>query len=250
MEYPIIKVNRIIKKPDNIEDLTIIEIARKYPPLTWMKLFKYADPELELISQILESIEKDGKVFFPLKKDIFKAFELCPRSKIKVVIFGQDPYKQLLPTGKPRAQGLSFSADKNDAIPDSLQHIFKEIKDDVGISNYSHGDLTAWAKQGILLLNIYLTVQPDEKEFHQFWGGFINKAIKDIAQANPNCIYVLWGGHARKLIKLIEGSPPLLTASHPSGLSCNRGFYGCKHFSKINEILRKQGKEEINWEIK
>ncbi len=245
-----IRVIRITRKPDNIEELPIIEIARKYPPPSWKDVFNYADDELELISELLDGVEKNQGKFFPKKVNLFKAFELCSRSKVKVVIFGQDPYHQMLYTGEPRAQGLAFSVSPSDSIPSSLQNIYKEIQSDVGISNFAHGDLTHWAEQGILLLNTCLTVQPNQAGSHKhIWAGFINKVIKDIAQANSKCIYVLWGNHAKKLAKLIEGSPPVLESSHPSGLSANRGFLGCKHFSQINELLRAQGKEEIDWNI-
>jgi len=246
-----IRIIRNVQKPDNIEKLSIIEITRKYPPPTWKDVFKEADDELELISELLGDKEKVDGTFFPRKADLFKAFELCPRNSVKVVIFGQDPYHQMLYTGEPRAQGLSFSVGRTDVIPSSLQNIFKEIKSDVGIDNYSHGDLSCWAKQGILLLNTCLTVQPNQAGSHKHvWAGFIDKVIKDIAQANQDCIYVLWGNVAKKLSSSIEGSPPILESSHPSGFSYTRGFKGCCHFSQINEILRNQGRTEIDWSVR
>lgn len=245
-----INVIRHIKKPDNIEDLSIIEIARKYPPPTWKNVFEYADDEIELASNILEDIESREGRSFPLRRDIFRAFEMCPRHQIKVAIFGMDPYPQILGDGSPRAQGLSFSVREDDQIPSSLQNIFKELKADLEIDNYSHGDLSSWARQGVLLVNYCLTVSPGKPGSHKrLWIGFMDKVIKDIAQANKDCIYVLWGNEAKKLAKMIEGNPLLLTAAHPSGLSASRGFLGCKHFSQINEELIRLGKMPIDWHI-
>lgn len=239
-----IRVIRKRTKPKNIEDLSVIEICRKYPPATWEEVFKQADDELELVSSILDNEDE----YYPLKCNLFRAFELCPRHKVRVIIFGQDPYHQIQYNGEPRAQGLSFSVSENDTIPSSLNNIFKEILSDVNVSNIN-GDLTPWAQQGVLLLNVCLTVRPQEAGSHKkIWLGFIDKVLKDIAQVNPNCIYVLWGVWAKSIRFMIEGNPSILEATHPSGFSANKGFYGCKHFSKINEILLELGKEEINWQ--
>lgn len=246
-----IKIYKTIVKPKDIESLPIIEIARKYPPYSWKKLFEDADDEINLISRNIDNFEKDNGKSLPLRRDVFKAFELCDRRDIKVVIFGQDPYHQLLSNGLPRAQGLSFSVSKKDELPSSLRNIYKEIKNDVGIDNSNkHGDLSSWARQGVMLLNACLTVKPSEALSHKkIWDPFIKKALKDISEANPKCIYVFWGGRAKALIKMLVGNQIKLQAAHPSGLSAARGFFECKHFSKINEILRSQGKKEINWEV-
>src|SRR5690606_19127370 len=159
----------------------------------------------------------------------------------------QDPYHQVMYNGKPRAQGMSFSVSKDDSIPSSLCNIFKEINDDLGINNNTHGDLSCWARQGVLLLNSCLTVKPCEAGSHNkdLWMGFIDRVLKYIARINPKCIYVLWGAWAKHIKPMIEGKPHILESTHPSGYSARKGFFGCKHFSRINEILIEEGKEEI-----
>ena len=236
------------KSPD-VEKMSILEVARKYTPKSWEDFFKNADPELELISEIVESKESStGITCFPERKNLFRAFEITPLSKVSVVIFGQDPYHQYLDTGLPRAQGLSFSVCKEDTIPSSLQNIFKELKDDLGVDNFAHGDLSYWGYQGVLLLNTSLTVTPDNPNSHgNIWKGFVNKVIKTINEVNPHCIYVLWGKNAQGLKKYISDTSHVLMTSHPSGLSARYGFYGCKHFSQINTILTSLGRRQINW---
>lgn len=234
----------------DLNNESVFTISQKYPPVTWETLFvKKAKEELRLISSILDRREKNDGPYLPEKINIFRAFDLCPSDKVNVVIFGQDPYHQVLYDGKSRAQGLAFSVSKEDEIPSSLANIFKEISSDLEIDNdFQHGDLTYWARQGILLLNTCLTVQPHLPKSHgKFWLSFVKKVIKYIATVNKDCIYVLWGAEAKSLKKFIEGDPPILEAAHPSGLSFSRGFKGCKHFSKINEILKKQGKPQIDW---
>lgn len=237
--------DKVVERSYELNSCTVYELSQRYFPLTWEHLFtKKAKQELELISSILDKKEKNEGPYLPEKINIFRAFDLCRSDEIKIVIFGQDPYHQ-----PGRAQGLAFSVSKEDEIPSSLSNIFKEISDDLDIPNdFKHGDLTSWAEQGILLLNTCLTVQPHLPKSHgKFWLSFIKRTIKEIAVYNKDCIYVLWGNDARSLKKFIEGDPPILEAAHPSGLSYARGFRGCKHFSKINEILKKQGKQEIDW---
>lgn len=183
---------------------------------------------------------------FPAKDKIFNAFSLTKLENLKVVILGQDPYH-----GIGQAQGLAFSTPENIKNPPSMQNILKEIESDLGKkSSCEHGDLTSWARQGVLLLNAVLTVEEKKAGSHQKlgWEIFTDNIIKYI---NENCIdivFLLWGSPAIKKNSLIdENKHHILTAVHPSPLSAYRGFFGCKHFSKTNEILKSLNKVPIVW---
>lgn len=230
------------------KDWTVEKIARECAPVSWKHVFEYATPELESISEIIEE-EKKKYILCPQQKDLFRAFHLTPFHKVRVVILGQDPYPQVLGDGLPRATGLSFSVRKRDAIPSSIQNIYKEVKD-----NYpefeipEHGCLEGWARQGILFLNAALTVREGEPAAHiNVWQGFTRKVIRRIVENNEKVIFVLWGAKAQALSGVIGGAVTSLLASHPSGRSAERGFYGCGHFREINEILKKREEEPINW---
>jgi uracil-DNA glycosylase len=183
---------------------------------------------------------------FPEKKNIFNAFSLTKLDNLKVVILGQDPYH-----GFGQAQGLAFSTPKNIKNPPSMVNILKEINDDLGKKSVCEdGDLTPWAKQEVLLLNTILTVQESlAKSHHNLgWETFTDNIIKFISDNKENIIFILWGSPAISKSKLIDKKKHhILTAPHPSPLSSYRGFFGCKHFSKTNEILKSLGKEEITW---
>lgn len=183
---------------------------------------------------------------FPDKKNIFKAFSLTKLDNLKVVILGQDPYH-----GFGQAQGLSFSTPVNIKNPPSMQNILKEIYSDLAKPSIClDGDLTPWAKQGVLLLNTVLTVEEAKAGSHQNFGWeiFTDNIIKYISQNCKDIIFLLWGTPAIKKRALIdEKNHHILTTVHPSPLSAYRGFFGCKHFSKANEILRSLNKEEIVW---
>jgi len=183
---------------------------------------------------------------FPEKKNIFNAFSLTKLDNLKVVILGQDPYH-----GFGQAQGLAFSTPKNIKNPPSMVNILKEINDDLGKKSVCEdGDLTPWAKQGVLLLNTILTVQESlAKSHHNLgWETFTDNIIKFISDNKENIIFILSGSPAISKSKLIDKKKHhILTAPHPSPLSSYRGFFGCKHFSKTNEILKSLGKEEITW---
>lgn len=229
----------------------IEEVAKLYPP-TWEEVFENATNEIRDISQILNEQEINYGPYFPLKKDIFNAFYYTQLSKVKVVILGQDPYHQsIFVDGKnlPRSAGMSFSVRKEDSIPSSLQNIYTELSNSVfGFNRPNHGDLTHWAVQGVLMLNACLTVKPGKPGSHgDIWLGFINRVFKAIAMSNPRCIYLLWGKEVQKLRPMLGDKSIVLEAAHPSGLSANRGFYGCNHFVLVNEYLVKQGKTGINW---
>ncbi len=182
---------------------------------------------------------------YPKKENIFKAFELCDYENLKVVIIGQDPYHQ-----KNQAQGLAFSTPNHIKNPPSMVNILKEVISDVGDSSCLDGDLTSWAKQGVLLINAILTVEDSKPKSHEKkgWEIFTDNIIKYISTHNENIIFILWGAPAIKKSKLIdEKKHYILTAPHPSPLSSYRGFFGCKHFSQTNNILKSLHKKEIVW---
>jgi uracil-DNA glycosylase len=195
-----------------------------------------------------EEIDKryETSVVFPEKKNIFKAFSLTKLEDLKVVILGQDPYH-----GFGQAQGLSFSTPANIKNPPSMVNILKEINDDLGKKSICEdGDLTSWAKQGVLLLNTILTVEQGlAKSHHNLgWETFTDNIIKYISDNKDGVLFLLWGSPAISKTKLLDKNRHfILTAPHPSPLSVYRGFYGCKHFSKTNEILKSLNKDEINW---
>ncbi|PIQ92500.1 MAG: uracil-DNA glycosylase [Parcubacteria group bacterium CG11_big_fil_rev_8_21_14_0_20_39_22] len=185
-----------------------------------------------------------NKIFPPLKL-IFNAFELCSFDNVKVVILGQDPYH-----GTGQAHGLCFSVPEKIRIPPSLKNIYKEIVDDIGGDIPSYGNLEFWAKQGVLLLNATLTVRANSAGSHQGngWEIFTDAVIKEISERKENVVFILWGNYARKKKDLIDETKHLiLEAPHPSPFSAYTGFFGCKHFSKTNDFLKKSGKEPIKW---
>ena len=191
--------------------------------------------------------EKVNYTIYPRGEDIFNAFNTTPFNNVKVVILGQDPYH-----GKGQAHGLSFSVPNEVKTPPSLVNIFKEIDRDLGIKNYGNGNLTKWAKQGVLLLNSTLTVRKDEAGSHQNkgWEEFTDKVISTISELKEGVVFLLWGKFAQNKQKLIhKNKHHILISSHPSPLSAYRGFLGCGHFSEVNKILKTENKIEINWEL-
>ncbi len=215
--------------------------------MTWEKLI--ADEEQkDYYQKLMEEIDKryENSIVYPQKQNIFKAFSLTPIDNLKVVILGQDPYH-----GFGQAQGLSFSTPKEIKNPPSMMNILKEINDDLGKKSVCEdGDLTAWVKDGVLLLNTILTVEESKPKSHHNlgWEIFTDNIIKYISDNKENIIFILWGSPAISKSKLINKSKHhILTSPHPSPLSSYRGFFGCKHFSKTNEILKNLGKKEINW---
>jgi len=189
--------------------------------------------------------EKKSYTIFPPGNKMFTAFNLCPLSLVKVVIIGQDPYH-----GPGQAHGLSFSVPDGIAIPPSLRNIYKEINNDLGIQIPKTGNLEKWADQGVLLLNAILSVRAAEAASHhgKGWETFTNKVIKTVSDLRAGIIFVLWGKYAQDKQVLIDTSKHfILKAPHPSPLSASRGFMGCGHFSKINQILKDNGIEEIDW---
>lgn len=189
--------------------------------------------------------EYEQHTVFPAKEDIFNAFRLTPLSQVKTVILGQDPYCR-----PGQANGLSFSVQPGIAKPKSLNNIFKELQSDLGIPVPESGCLDGWAEQGILLLNTVLTVLDGERNSHTGigWEIFTDHIIKIINSQDHPIVYLLWGNPAKEKAALITNPHHLvLKASHPSPLSARRGFFGCRHFSKTNEYLRKNNINPIDW---
>lgn len=185
---------------------------------------------------------------FPPGKLIFNAFDLCPPEKTKVVILGQDPYH-----GPGQAHGLCFSVPEGIPHPPSLKNIFKELENDLQMAYPISGNLTSWAKQGVLLLNATLTVQAHRAGSHQAkgWETFTDRVIQLLSEQYEGLVFLLWGGYAKQKIKLIDGDKHcVLSSGHPSPLSANRGYwFGNQHFSKCNAYLDYKGKTPINWQL-
>ncbi|PRM92719.1 uracil-DNA glycosylase [Arcobacter cryaerophilus gv. occultus] len=215
--------------------------------MTWEDII-----DLEKQKDYYKSLEKEidkryeTTTVFPEKQNIFKAFSLTKLDNQKVVILGQDPYH-----GFGQAQGLAFSTPANIKNPPSMQNILKEIQSDLGKKSICEdGDLTPWAKQGVLLLNTILTVEEAKPKSHHNlgWEVFTDNVIKYISDNCEDTIFILWGSPAISKTKLIDTKKHhILTAPHPSPLSSYRGFFGCKHFSQANDILKSLNKEAIIW---
>lgn len=185
-----------------------------------------------------------GKAIYPAPANIFNAFNLCPLDKVKVVIIGQDPYHE-----PGQAHGLCFSVLPPTPIPPSLINIYKEIESDLGHPSKTHGDLTSWAEQGVLLLNATLTVQAHLAASHagKGWEQFTDAVIRAVAKQD-NIVYMLWGAYAQKKAGFVNPEKNLILKSvHPSPLSAHRGFFGNHHFSRANEYLSEHGKIPIDW---
>lgn len=199
----------------------------------------------DLFSKIKDEYSK--YVVYPNADDIFNAFHLTPLEKVKVVIIGQDPYHE-----PGQAHGLSFSVKPGVDIPPSLQNIYKELQDDIGINIPNNGYLVKWAEEGVLLLNTILTVRAHQAMSHSKigWNEFTDAAIRIINQQDRPIVFMLWGKPAQsKEMMLNNPNHLILKAPHPSPLSAYRGFFGCKHFSKANEFLVKHGETPIDWQI-
>lgn len=207
---------------------------------------EFEKPYFSSLVRFLYDERAAGKVIYPRGSQIFNAFELTPVDKVKVVILGQDPYH-----GPGQAMGLSFSVPDNIPAPPSLKNIFKEIETDLGIKMSGKPNLESWARQGVLLLNTSLTVQAGLANSHSNigWKEFTDAVIKYISDNCTGVVFLLWGNPARAKKELIDTSRNyVLEAAHPSPLA--RGaFFGCRHFSKTNEILKSLGKEPINWQL-
>lgn len=217
---------------------------------TWKEVLKdeFSKPYFQQIVTFLKTERAAGKTIYPPGPLIFNAFNQTPFPKTKVVILGQDPYH-----GTGQAHGLSFSVQNGVTPPPSLKNIFKEIQSDIGIAMpQEYGNLTKWAEQGVLLLNAALTVRANEPFSHAKigWAEFTDAVIQKVSDEKEGVVFLLWGKFAQDKQQLIdETKHTVLKAAHPSPFSADKGFFGCKHFSKTNDILVKQGSQPIDWKL-
>ncbi|NQX96313.1 MAG: uracil-DNA glycosylase [Flavobacteriales bacterium] len=221
------------------------------------KSFLSKDFDNHRFNELIDFLDKEECLVFPNEEDIFNAFNYTSFGNVKVVIIGQDPYHSYEKIdGKilPHAHGLCFSISKEaKRVPPSLKNIFKELKEDLGYEIPTHGDLSYWSTQGVLLLNSTLTVQAHEAGSHQKkgWEIFTDSVIKKISDEKEKIVFILWGKFAQKKEDIINNKKHfILKAAHPSPFSAYNGFFGCNHFSKTNKLLANNGLKEINWEIK
>lgn len=208
---------------------------------------EFSKPYMHSLREFLKQEVKAKKTIFPRGPEYFAAMNYTPFEKVKVVIIGQDPYH-----GLNQAHGLCFSVKPGVEIPPSLQNIYKEMKTDLGITQPKHGYLEAWAEQGVLLLNATLTVESGKAGSHQKkgWEQFTDAVIDHLNREREGLVFVLWGAYAQKKGEFIDRKKHMVLAGpHPSPLSAHRGFFGCRHFSKINEYLKTQGKTPIDWQL-
>lgn len=215
---------------------------------SWDKLLK-EEFSKDYYQNLRKNLAQEYRTYtvYPAMENIFNALKYTSYEDVKVLLLGQDPYH-----GVGQAHGLCFSVQKGVQKPPSLKNMFKELYSDLGIAEPSHGCLTDWAKQGVLLLNTVLTVREAQPNSHKKlgWTIFTDRIIQLLNERKEPVIFVLWGRNAIEKLPLITNAHHyVLTAAHPSPLSASRGFMGCKHYSKINEILSSMGKEPIDWRI-
>jgi len=218
-------------------------------PDCWKSRLKneFAMEYMQDIRRFLVSELSKGKVIYPPINKIFEALNLTLFADVKIIIIGQDPYH-----GVDQAHGLSFSVNSEVTLPPSLKNIFKELQNNFPDIILSHGNLSEWAKQGVLLLNSSLTVEANKPNSHQGigWDLFTDSVVRNCSQAGSK-VFMLWGRNAKNKLKLIDQNNNLvLEAAHPSPLSAHNGFFGCKHFVKANSYLSKKGYQEIDWNIR
>jgi len=207
---------------------------------------EFRKPYFDGIVRYLKQAKKEGKTIYPPGKLIFKAFSLTPFDKVKVVILGQDPYHN-----PGEAMGLCFSVPQGVRVPPSLLNVYKEIKRDLDLEIPNHGDLTSWTNQGVFLLNAMLTVEHKSAGSHKNigWQEFTNAVIQTLSDQKEGLVFLLWGRFAQSKKSYIDETRHyVLEAAHPSPLARN-AFSGCSHFSRTNDILQKNGKEAINWQL-
>ncbi len=207
---------------------------------------EFARPYFAELKQFLVEEKKKFRIY-PPGPLIFNAFNYTPFEEVRVVFIGQDPYH-----GPGQAHGLCFSVPEGIKPPPSLVNIFKELEADLGIPPPGHGNLTKWARQGVLLLNATLTVRANQAGSHQNkgWETFTDSVISRLSDRREGLVFILWGNYAiAKSILIDQSKHRILTAAHPSPLSALKGFFGCRHFSKVNEILESSGKPPIDWQL-
>lgn len=212
---------------------------------SWYELLK-EEFEKDYFKNLQKFLQEECNSYqiYPKLEKVFNALNCLPFDKIKVVIIGQDPYHE-----PGQAQGLSFSVPENFPLPPSLVNIMKEIESDLNIKCYNNGDLTRWAKQGVLLLNTVLTVRQGQANSHKDkgWENLTRKIIELIGNREKPVVFMLWGSNAQSFAPFIKEWHLVLKAPHPSPLSAYRGFFGCKHFSKCNQFLKNHKEEAIDW---
>ncbi|XP_019450955.1 PREDICTED: uracil-DNA glycosylase, mitochondrial [Lupinus angustifolius] len=216
---------------------------------TWLEALngELEKPYAITLSKFVETEISSGNYVYPPSHLIFNALNSTPFDTVKAVILGQDPYH-----GPGQAMGLSFSVPEGVKVPSSLVNIFKELKEDLGCSIPPHGNLQKWAAQGVLLLNAVLTVRKHQANSHakKGWEQFTDFVIKTISQKKEGIVFLLWGNSAREKSRLIDATKHhILEAAHPSGLSAHRGFFGCRHFSRTNQLLEQNGIGPIDWQL-
>lgn len=215
---------------------------------SWKKALahEFEQPYFESLADFLKQEKGAGKTIYPPGSLIFNAFDSTPIEQVKVVILGQDPYHN-----PGEAMGLSFSVPKGIRVPPSLKNIYKELHEDLGVPIPNHGDLSAWAKQGVFLLNAMLTVEKNKASSHSKagWQNFTDAVIKTLSEERERLVFMLWGSFARRKKELIDPSKHLiLEAAHPSPLA-GGAFFGSRHFSQANAYLEAHGKGKIDWRL-
>jgi uracil-DNA glycosylase len=218
-----------------------VKLEQKWKDALWTEF------EKEYWKELTDFVRTEyrSSTVYPPPRDIFRAFDLCPFDEVKVVILGQDPYH-----GARQANGLCFAVHDGIALPPSLQNIYKEIRSDLGYEPEKSGDLSRWARQGVLLLNATLTVRGGLAGSHQGkgWEEFTDAAVRALSEKREHLVFILWGNYAKKKGAVIDRTRHFIIESpHPSPFSAHDGFFGSKPFSKANEYLRSQGLPEIDW---
>ncbi len=221
-------------------------------PGTWTQSIASSlhEPVSQKLCDFLDAEDRAGRTIYPPREQWLAALELTPLDQVRVVILGQDPYH-----GAGQAHGLAFSVQPGVKVPPSLVNIYKELESDLGLTRPTHGNLTHWAKQGVLLLNNALTVEATKAGSHQKrgWEQFTDAVIAAVADQGKPTVFLLWGSHAQKkaarIPALTTGSHLVLQAPHPSPLSAYTGFFGCRHFSQANNFLEAHGRGVIDWRV-
>ncbi len=213
---------------------------------SWLEALssEFSAPYYAELCRYIETEYAISKVY-PAKERVFAALDLCPLPSVKVVLLGQDPYH-----GESQAHGLCFSVPDGVKFPPSLRNIFKELSADVGCAVPQSGDLSQWARQGVLLLNTALTVRAGEAASHSGlgWEYLTDAIVKTVSSQCRNVVFLLWGKHAQRKIELVDQTKHLvLTVAHPSPLSAYNGFFGCRHFSAVNKYMESVGRKAISW---
>lgn len=217
--------------------------------MIWKELIREEEKKeyYQKLQAFLKAEYQNNKTIYPPQNETFTAFDLTPFETVKVVILGQDPYH-----GPHQAHGMAFSVKKGVKFPPSLRNIFKELHDDLKVPLPSDGDLSAWAKQGVLLLNTVLTVEAGKAGSHhkKGWEIFTDTVISRLNEHHTGLVFVLWGAPAQTKKKLIDENKHFIVESvHPSPLSAYRGFFGSRPFSKINHLLQNSGKSKVDWSL-